>query len=245
MQELIHRISENLNFLIGQGRVHFLEDAKLELTMRSNCWDAQLRVVDITNALKRGEICETITVTFPHAKFEGCDGLDAMLRFIDKFQAVGFRVMLQELLAMPWQAGQWGCFAPIAQGGSTFNRSQKAGMRTYSPFAELPRLKALPAKWTVAHVVRALWNGQFSDLKCRRILTDDYAGDAAGNFGKGAIRDARAFAKDLIESPSGWWASDNRDSKAISICCHSFNSNEFVPDLDGVLSTPAPETVAA
>ena len=91
-------------------------------------------------------------------------------------------------------------------------------------------LKEEPKKWTVPHVVRALVNGQFKDLKKNYYLTDDYTWDAVVNCKEGPILDVINFVEDIVKRPSGWWVS--RSHGAIGICCHSFDSNEFTPVID-------------
>ncbi len=239
MNENIFKTAPRLDTLCSNSNVYFFEDAKVRIQLGFDVWEGILRITDLTNALKRGRVCESFKVRFPHAAHNGSEGLNAMCQFVDQF-GNDSRALLAHLLAMPWSVdGEWG-FRQIEQDGAKFNRTQVPGMRTYSPFATLPRLTNVPAKWTVAHVVRAFWNGQVKNLKCNGITTDDYAMDAAFNFHEGPIADARGFAKRLIESPGGWWACGG--SKGVSICCHSFDSNEFVPDLAGGLKS-SPETL--
>ncbi|MBC8737329.1 hypothetical protein F6X40_10995 [Paraburkholderia sp. UCT31] len=111
----------------------------------------------------------------------------------------------------------------------------KQSIRVFSPFAlkKLKPLDKVPAKMTLAFVKRALANGQYANLRCNYVLTDDYAWDAAVNFRKGAI-DALPMLERIIESPSGWWTSmdGNPAAPLVSLCCHSFDSNSFTLKLD-------------
>ena len=104
----------------------------------------------------------------------------------------------------------------------------EAGRRTFSPFAldRIKPLKAKPRKWTIPHVIRALINGQYEELKCNGVYTDDYAYDAAVNCRRGTISNALEFCRGIIKSPGGWWAMAQEGGR-VSICCHSFDSNEF------------------
>ena len=108
-----------------------------------------------------------------------------------------------------------------------------SAVRVYSPFA-LARLKPLteiPAKWTLVHAKRALANGQFNNLHCNGKYSDDYAFDAATNYGMGQL-DGMAMLQKLVTSPSGWWTSLNPETLSVSICCHHFDSNRMVLAID-------------
>ncbi|MGE3611012.1 MAG: DUF3560 domain-containing protein [Bacteriovoracaceae bacterium] len=88
-------------------------------------------------------------------------------------------------------------------------------------------LKEEPKKWTLPHVVRALVNGQFTRLVCKYHHRND---TDLESYGEGKELDPVEFAKGLVEHPSGWWTAKN-GSGTVSICCHTFNSNEFTPDI--------------
>lgn len=90
--------------------------------------------------------------------------------------------------------------------------------------SDVKPLKEEPKKWTIPHVIRALVNGQYEMLRCRYRHLDDTCQD----FGAGEIKNAVKFAKRIVEDPSGWWVSKRNDG-TVSICCHTFDSNEFKP----------------
>ena len=92
-------------------------------------------------------------------------------------------------------------------------------------------LKEEPKKWTVPHAIRALVNGQYENLKKNGYYTDDYAHDNSVNFGRGIIADAVDFAQDIMRNPSGWRTSKHRETGIVSICCYSFDLNEFTPKI--------------
>ncbi len=91
-------------------------------------------------------------------------------------------------------------------------------------------LKEEPKKWTLPHVVRALVNGQFTRLVCKYHHRND---TDLESYGEGKELDPVEFAKGLVEHPSGWWTAKNSNG-TVTICCHSFNSNEFTPDIKPV-----------
>lgn len=100
--------------------------------------------------------------------------------------------------------------------------------RTFSPFSNgsYNPLKEVPKKWSLTYAIRAILNGQFKALKCDSQYTDDYAGDAACNFMKGEIQEAKSFIKGIIESPSGWRSYVSERGEVI-LNCHHFNNNSF------------------
>lgn len=204
-----------------------------------------LRIMDIANAMKPGQTCEEFCFNWNRDAFP--NGVDRLFRQHD----YNLRAVFDALRALPWQCRKhWrtgepqagfqefksaelisilppfqdafnaGCQAVVA----LFRESRRAA-RVWSPFARVNPLPAQPAKWTIPHVVRALLCGQFTNLKCNGVYSDDYAYDAAVNFHQGEIKNATAFARRIMESPSGWWASESNGE--VSICCHSFDSNSF------------------
>jgi hypothetical protein len=98
-------------------------------------------------------------------------------------------------------------------------------IRVFSPFVEVKSIKP-PAKWTLAHVWKAILAGQIKRGQTDQRLTDDYAFDAANNYGRGEI-DVIAFARRLIEDRSGWWVMVDRETDEyiqLGVNCHHFDS---------------------
>ena len=104
----------------------------------------------------------------------------------------------------------------------------KKGINTFSPFVTVKPIKP-PAqnKWTIQHVWKAILSGQVIRGEIREKLTDDYAHDAAVNFRKGESINLQEFAKELIQSPSGWSANGGSNVTdgifQIQIRCHHFD----------------------
>lgn len=74
------------------------------------------------------------------------------------------------------------------------------GVDVFSPFVSVSPLKELPEKWKKGDLVKAIMSGQvFSGVLDQR-LTDDYAYDAAVNFGSGRRVNLPGQAADLVES---------------------------------------------
>lgn len=219
----------------------FIEGAQIKV----HRYAGSVNLCDITHAMQPGKACETISIQWwPHTEIPGA-AIDPL------FSAHGYdvRAVFNALRALPWQyrkhwktgamTSEWQELTGPALADAlpgfessekmpqlSIHRGERKAIRVFSPFAKVKPLPAKPAKWTVAHVVRALMAGQFSSLKCNGVYSDDYAYDAAVNFHQGEIKNAVAFARRIMENPSGWWA--HEDSDSVSICCHHFDSNEFV-----------------
>ncbi len=227
MQDAIFTTTPEFSELIGHGKTCYLQEQKLAVEAGFNDCESTLKIRDITHAMRPGELCQGVHVKFANKQHADGTGFQALQDFVRPY-GQDLRRCLADLLARPWQAGKWG-FEQIFDGDMTFTRSDQKAVRTYSPFGKLSPLPSIPAKWTVSHALRALWNGQFENLRCTGHYTDDYAFDASNDFGRGPIANARSFCKDIIESPSGWRAYGN--GQDVSVCCHTFDSNSFRPKL--------------
>lgn len=98
------------------------------------------------------------------------------------------------------------------------------GIRVFSPFVKVKKI-AIPRKWNISHVWKAILAEQITSGRTELYLTDDYAFDAATNFGRGSI-DLLSLAKDIIESPSGWRVRVERESRQyikLNVACYSFD----------------------
>ena len=77
--------------------------------------------------------------------------------------------------------------------------TEEKGVEVFSPFVSVKPLDKLPEKWKKSDLVKAIMSGQvFSGVLDQR-LTDDYAYDAAYNFGSGRKLDLPGQACDLVE----------------------------------------------
>ena len=165
-----------------------------------------IRVTDLTHALATGKECREVSIRNWQ---DSCGAINHVQgRYLEQ---------LDEHTA------------DSKDGSLEIYASTEPGRRTFSPFAldRIKPLKALPAKWTIPHVIRALINGQYEELKCNGVYTDDYAYDAAVNYRMGTISNALEFCRGIIKNPGGWWAMA-QDGGRVSICCSSFDSNEFI-----------------
>lgn len=173
-----------------------------------------LTLAELGNAFRRG----TSSKTF-HLRFVDGDAYGLILR------AKTIGQLWEELSAH--EAGT--SDRRVTLHGCTFDFSvgTTQSIRTFSP-THLDRLKPLrsePRKWTIAHVIRALTNANVHGLRCTGRYTDDYAHDAAINFGRDQEVDPLLLAKELTTDPSGWrvWTADGR----VHLTLFSFRSYTF------------------
>lgn len=194
----------------------------LMASLRWDGWEATLTMQDISHAGKHGKECVRVTIVGKNSAHNAGDGIGFLTTAVRTLGG-DLRKVFEAVAAMDFPTT--GFDNTIRDGSVEYRRSYKKANRTFSPFAKYAPLTEVPTKWTIPHVIRALWNHQYEGLKCDSYYTDDYAGDAAVNFRAGPIDDGRLFASKLIEEPSGWWA--QMTGSCVSICCHHFNSNSF------------------
>ena len=164
----------------------------------------EIYVTDLTNALKPGkEVTQYI--------FAGDMWEVLFFTYDEPVSAVLEKLYRQEVRNIEYRA-----------------RTLKA-LRVFSPFAKIKPITP-PKKWTIPHVWKAILSGQITKGQTDMRLTDDYAYDAATNFGKGEI-DVLSFAKKIIEDPSGWWVSVDKETDTkiqLSVNCHSFDFKTLI-----------------
>ncbi len=211
----------NYNFFSGES--YYFADSLLYVEMYSG--QQSIVITDVTNAMKPGKTCQQV-------KFSGvwnsnkCEVANLLHQYGDDFRQVF--AALAEIPAVKYNGGTDVVLRGIE--GRAYN-SEEPSIKQFSPFATVNRLKEVPAKWTLAHVVRALVNGQFTGLKCNHHYTDDYAWDAAVNFQQGSIVPT-GLIQELVDSKSGWWVSADK-SGYLTVACYSFKSYGFTLDLSG------------
>lgn len=180
-----------------------------------------LTIIDGRNAFKNKSVCPLYRISGEECK----NGNDSCPVLNSDWMHYPLETVVELLETADWT--QWlnykGSYNNIEVDGLTLYRSDENAKRTFNVNA-LDRLKPLtkqPKKWTLPMVVRALVNGQVSAYRKYK-YTDDYAYDAASNYGEGAASNLW-LAERLVDSPDGWWAAPDGD-KAITCACHHFES---------------------
>ena len=204
------------------GTTYYAEDVKLKI----HHYYGSLRITDISDALRTGKECTEISINVRCARAEETPIISELLHKFD----YDFKKIFDHFLSMEWNEREWGGYKEIEfENMTTVYRGELKAIRIFSPFnlSNMKPLREIPKKWTVRHVLRLIVNGQYKDLKCDGRYTDDYAYDAAYNYGMGTIENGIAFAKSIIECPSGWWVYNREET--LSICCHTFDTNSLTP----------------
>ena len=137
-------------------------------------------VIELDNAMKRGKECKRYSIY--------AQGQDIHLYLVNECN-VRTPKDLYDLV----RSGK-----ELPEPASLTVREEK-GVDVFSPFVAVKPLKELPEKWKKGDLVKAIMSGQvFSGVLDQR-LTDDYAYDAAMNFGSGRAIDLPGQAYDLVE----------------------------------------------
>lgn len=166
----------------------YVEAEQLAITIYEN----SLIVHTLDNALKRGKTVIKHTVHFQRGSFDGSEIINKYMFFLK----INFAELIKRAVANA---------LPDVDDISVNNlHDEEKAVRVFSPFAKPKRVNP-HSKWTIDKVAKAILTGQVTQGVQDMRLTDDYAYDAAVNFRKGELFDLLGFAKELTESPSGWW----------------------------------------
>lgn len=187
----------------------YVESEQLAVTLYENA----LNVRTLDNALKRGKTVIKHTTYFQKGSFDGREIMNEYMFFLK----INFAELIERAVAND---------LPDIDDGSVKNlHNEEKAVRVFSPFAK-PKKVNLHSKWTIDKVAKAILSGQVTQGVQDMALTDDYAYDAAVNFRKGELFDLLDFAKELTESPSGWWlrVDETEDNKIkLRVACHHFD----------------------
>lgn len=212
---------ELTDLVLATGEV-YIED----LELRVQVYRGSVVIREIQEALKVGGVCTDYKIAWRDYQ----DGQVAIANYILHEGIKDLPELLERLKGIDFKRDQWGGFAPQDLPGGVFTvyRDEEKGVRCFSPFqlARLKPLKEVPRKWTVKHAVRAIACGQFKDLRCKGVYTDDYSYDDAYDFQRGKIKAPIEFIEKIIERPSGWW-STIQETGEVYLSCHHFDSNGF------------------
>lgn len=195
-------------------------------------------ITDLTNAAKSGKTCATWTI---------CQDGRAISNYADykcpsdMLKAVCGSSDISEVV----EVLRSGNYKETAENITVYT-SERKGVNVFSPFASIKPVK-VPTKWTISHIWKAIYTGQIVAAHRDYRYTDDYAYDAASNFGEGDLSgEALAeLAEDIIENNySGWWVHldkiDENGRYIIDLGLHSFEGWTLVFDPDatcGIIET--------
>ena len=183
------------------------------LNVSAHPYRDSLGMIDLVDAMKPGKRCARWFFSVSPWKMDA-DRL-CMTEYVE--MAAPECDTLAELVA--WlRAGK-----PLHEvDGLAVDTGAQASNRTFSPFAPVKPVK-LGERLNAATIAKAIRAGQIVAGRTEGRYTDDYAFDAATDFGRGEI-DVQAFAQDIYEHPNGWsfwWHDDTR--RVIVAACHTFD----------------------
>lgn len=200
-----------------KGTSFYLEDAEVEIAVYSN----QVRICYIENAQKVGKFCKIYCYEAGTSYELGSSDL---LCKICNDHGNDISTLLAVLEA--------GCMPDVQ-----VYTSEVKGVKVFSPFIKQKPIK-VPAKWTKAHLVKAILSGQITSGSCAGRYTDDYAYDNAVDFNIGKKLNLLAMVKELIETTSdGIYVTAKQfdDKIVVYQSNYNFEYNEFIFK-DGFLS---------
>jgi hypothetical protein len=205
---------------------HYFQDSLIKIHQYRD----HLELVDLTNAMQAGKRCQRITIA--PAGFVERDKVDSKLCTLRAAYGFDYRLLFTNLADFSTPTLQWANMEVTLEGEEwRLNFYDEPAVRTYSPFATLKPLPGLPKKWTAAHVVKALLNGQFENLKCDGKYTDDYLFDLATNYSIGEhVDNGRRMIQRLVERPDGWhfFTYENGALVNMGVGTHEDHSFKFV-----------------
>lgn len=183
----------------------WIENFNIIFTPRG--WDTTLIIKDMTNAYKKGKNCKIYTFVNNNS-------------ISDFFNEDFFKKPIIDIISQCETEG-------FNLSNFEFYMREEKGVRCFNPntFHNLKNINwpNKSKKLRLSTVIKLIANNKvivYRDYK----YTDDYAYDASTNYGKG-IADPIKLAKDLIESPDGWWCYvDNDNPNIIYVSCYNFMS---------------------
>lgn len=219
LDELGHakiNLDSNISIFSGLGptcKTGYFADINAYVSIR----DQGVTIVDLTNALQTGKSCKKVAICFPWSMMKD---INAACFISNNCNVKTFKDAYTRY------------FIECETDGADRYEETLKSISTFSPFRQIKPIKT-PTKWTLAHVWKAILSGQIYAGKVDGHYSDDYAYDAAVNFGTGRGIGLIKFASDIIEHPDGWYVRIDKqgDGKAVlSVNCHSFNCNTLYYD---------------
>lgn len=226
------------------GTTYYIADMNVSVCKFGYCGrSTSIEVTDLTNATKAGKTCKIYKVYGDY--MTAYDLANAAFGSTDIRDIVELFKFYNDSCAN-WNNADY----DIAV-------REVKGVNVFSPFAAVKPIKT-PAKWTIAHVWKAILAGQIIKA-CRDYrYTDDYAYDNATNFGAMTYDNDGCLnlAAEIMEDGySGWYVScdgkpDDNGNYVVNVGLHSFEGWTLVfcpsaregiaPDLRKIFGTDRP-----
>jgi hypothetical protein len=207
----------------------------LEFTAQLLQVESYGRVVCLTlldNALLRGATVPTLQFSSEHGPKGVWKLISAQLNGLT---AENLREYVLEIERRHPLTGRWDVLQGID--GQRVFRTHIPGSQVFHArfLHRIPRLMAIPERWTLMHVKQALANGQFRNLRCDGQYSDDYKRDAMNNNYERPL-DAIHFLERLVSvgaesglsaGRSGWGTTLDRQTMKVYVSQHNFDNNSF------------------
>ncbi len=174
-----------------------------------------IQIIDLSNAMKTGKECAKRTFV-AEANYTNFGDMQ------NDLQDKGIETLSDLLKATEIQ-------------GYSLHESSHKGVHIFSPFVDNKPIKE-PQKWTASHLAKAILSGQVFYGEIEGQYSDDYAGDAQRDFGRGKPVHLEEVARSLIEGgKSGLHITHqvNADGMTeISLSNYSFDYKKFLFDVN-------------
>lgn len=217
-------VEDMYKFNLSGERTAYTEDGKYKI----HFYNGSTRITDTTNALRTGKQCKTWTLGW-----HGGDHHPLMFR--NSMGDMKFELFLKTIED---GAVKDKLDDEYLKDFSFASTSSEKGIDTFSPFAigNLKRVKSIPAKPTIQHVLKLIANGQFKYLGRDYSYTDDYAHDAV-HGGKIDNVNPISLVQDMVgfKYRRPWTSQNEQGDMVISFGPHSNKSYTLVVDIKGKL----------
>ncbi|MFI3254570.1 MAG: hypothetical protein R3Y63_09580 [Eubacteriales bacterium] len=178
-------------------------------------YHGSIEIIDLENAMKTGKECTKRTFV-AEANYTNFGDMQ------NDLQDKGIETLLDLLEATEIS-------------GYSLHESAHKGVHIFSPFVDNKPIKE-PQKWTANHLAKAILSGQVFYGEIEGQYSDDYAGDAQRDFGRGKPVHLEEVARSLIEGgKSGLHITHqvNADGMTeISLSNYSFDYKKFLFDVN-------------
>lgn len=200
--------------------------------LRIHTYQHCIRIYELTNALETRKSCTVYNIHWGLG--DDCEGYSRFLNWAASINTTSCVTgVIAHLSVADYKEKRLNQVeAELAKGLYVTKYEEKSG-KVFSPFKlhKLAPLSSLPDKLRHQHLVKLIANGQYRQLIRSQYLTDDYAHDAATNFGRKVYENPFNLLQDLIEDKSSCFYLFSGSSKdgEYSFGDHSNDSKSIIP----------------
>ena len=203
--------------------------------LRVHTFNNCIKIYELVNALEARKTCTVYTI---HWGLD-CDsaGYSRFLNWVSSISTTDcITGVIAHLSVANYKEKRFSMEAELDKGLYVTKYEEKSG-KVFSPFklhklAPLPSMPEGPLRHQ--HLVKLIANGQYRQLIRSQYLTDDYAHDAATNFGRKVYENPFNLLKELIEDKSGGFHLFKRsaDSGQYAFGDHMNDCKSIIPIID-------------